>query len=297
MRLAAFAASALLMASPALAQQQSATPDSWQSAQRTAREDVYEDHQFTFYCNCPYALDGTLLEGACGYEARNPTTSSGEIDARAHRVEWDHVVPVSRFGQARACWRDRESFSACRKPDGTLMSKRDCCYEVDAEFRAMHNDLQNLQPSIGELKADKNDLTYGTIDGEARNYGACDFEVDEEIVEPAAEDRGAIARTFFYMERVWRMQLTQNERELFETWASEDPPDSWELERDRRIEMEQGMGNPVFGDLDETACRHRSSCCRICSDSQACGDSCVSVSKTCGQEPGCACDAVGICPD
>jgi hypothetical protein len=77
-RLAAFAASALLIASPGLAQQQPTTPDSWQAAQRVALEEIYEDHQLTFYCNCAYALDGTLLEGACGYEARSPTTSSGE---------------------------------------------------------------------------------------------------------------------------------------------------------------------------------------------------------------------------
>ncbi len=161
----------------------------------------------------------------------------------------------------------------------------------------MHDDLQNLYPAIGELKADKGDLPYGTIDGEARAYGACDFEVEHGIVEPAAEDRGRIARAFFYMERVWRLQLAQSERDLFETWASEHPPDDWELERERRIEIEQGMGSPVFNDLDETACRERSSCCRICSDSQACGDLCISVSRACDQEPGCACDAVGLCAD
>jgi endonuclease I len=161
----------------------------------------------------------------------------------------------------------------------------------------MHNDLHNLHPAIGELKTDRGELPYGTVDGEAREYGACDFEVDDEAVEPAAEDRGRIARVFFYMERVWRMQLSQSERDLFEIWASEHPPDSWELERERRIEVEQGAGSPVFGDLDETACRQRSSCCRICKDSRACGDRCISVSTACGAEPGCACDAVGICPE
>jgi deoxyribonuclease-1 len=297
MRLAAFAASLLMLASSALAQQRPTTPESWEAAQRTALEKIYAGHQFTFYCNCPYALDGTLMEGACGYEAREPTTASGEINARAHRVEWDHVVPVARFGQGRACWEARESFAACRKPDGSPLSQRDCCYAVDAEFRAMHDDLQNLRPAIGELKADKGELPYGTVEGETRDYGACDFEVDDETVEPAAEDRGRIARAFFYMERVWRMQLSQSERDLFETWASADPPDSWELERDRRIEIEQGMGSPVFGDLDETACRERANCCRICSDGQACGDVCIGVSTPCGEPPGCACDAVGICAD
>jgi endonuclease YncB( thermonuclease family) len=32
-------------------------------------------------------------------------------------------------------------------------------------------------------------------------------------------------------------------------------------------------------------------CCRICSSSKACGDACISKTKTCHKSPGCACDA------
>ena len=33
------------------------------------------------------------------------------------------------------------------------------------------------------------------------------------------------------------------------------------------------------------------SCCKLCRKGKACGDSCISKSKTCRKGPGCACDA------
>jgi endonuclease I len=41
--------------------------------------------------------------------------------------------------------------------------------------------------------------------------------------------------------------------------------------------------------------RARSSCCKICTSSQACGDSCISSSFNCHQPPGCACDSFEVC--
>lgn len=31
-------------------------------------------------------------------------------------------------------------------------------------------------------------------------------------------------------------------------------------------------------------------CCKVCDEGKACGDSCISESYTCHQDPGCACD-------
>ncbi len=38
-----------------------------------------------------------------------------------------------------------------------------------------------------------------------------------------------------------------------------------------------------------------SGCCKICKSSCACGDSCISCSKTCRVGPGCACNDGGGC--
>jgi hypothetical protein len=36
--------------------------------------------------------------------------------------------------------------------------------------------------------------------------------------------------------------------------------------------------------------RTHQACCRICTKGKACGNSCISVDKTCHQPPGCACN-------
>jgi hypothetical protein len=41
---------------------------------------------------------------------------------------------------------------------------------------------------------------------------------------------------------------------------------------------------------DEDTAPNGEPCCKHCDDSQACGDSCISSSYTCHQEPGCACE-------
>lgn len=35
------------------------------------------------------------------------------------------------------------------------------------------------------------------------------------------------------------------------------------------------------------------SCCRVCREGKACGDSCISRTQTCNVGPGCACNGVG----
>lgn len=47
--------------------------------------------------------------------------------------------------------------------------------------------------------------------------------------------------------------------------------------------------------LVQASGRARSSCCKVCTNSQACGDSCISSSFNCHQPPGCACDSFEVC--
>jgi len=43
------------------------------------------------------------------------------------------------------------------------------------------------------------------------------------------------------------------------------------------------------------SCRQKSECCKVCTKGHACGDNCISASKTCNKGQGCACDAAQIC--
>ena len=43
------------------------------------------------------------------------------------------------------------------------------------------------------------------------------------------------------------------------------------------------------------SCRPRGDCCRVCTHSQACGDACISSTRSCESRPGCACNADNVC--
>ena len=157
-------------------------------------------------------------------------TQKGRPNARAQRVEWEHIVPAWVFGHQRQCWQDGGR-KACKK---------------DPVFEKMEADLHNLTPAVGELNGDRSNFKMTMIFGEARAYGACDFEVDFQAkhAEPPESVRGDIARIYFYMRDQYGIQLSLQQTGLMETWAKIDAVDDWEVERDKRIEAVQGNGNP-----------------------------------------------------
>lgn len=266
---------------------------SFSTAKKRAFDVIYQDRRTTVYCDCSFDANKAIDASSCGYVPRNPTTAAGNPNQRAQRMEWEHVVPASRFGRMRTCWQDKNSIPECSGLDS-----RKCCRKVDQEFKEMEADLMNLRPAVGELNADRSDNPYGLIEGEPRQYGACDFEVQGGVAEPDESDRGEIGRTYLYMEHAWGMTLTAEERALFTAWHQADPPDDFEISRNQRIEALQGMGSPFVtnpDDADGGMCRGRSECCRVCVTSQACGDSCVSASSNCSKGRGCACQSSEVC--
>lgn len=56
---------------------------------------------------------------------------------------------------------------------------------------------------------------------------------------------------------------------------------------------------PAGGADSEAAeeCIPADQCCKVCGDSQPCGDSCIAADLECSQEPGCACDASLVCEE
>jgi deoxyribonuclease-1 len=113
----------------------------------------------------------------------------------------------------------------------------------------MEADLMNLSPEIGELNADRSNFHFGEVTGEAREYGACDFEIDRasDTVEAAPSIRGEIARAYLYMHATYgptALPLTPEELARFEAWHRADPPSEWEQVRDARIAAIQGVSNP-----------------------------------------------------
>jgi len=213
------------------------------SAARTALYDtVYSGHRVTFYCGCRYDRDGrTDLEG-CGLG-----TLLGS--SRAIRVEAEHVFPVSQFGNSRRCWREPAAFSKCRSDGGNTLSGRACCERVDPTFVTAHNDLHNLVPAVGAINAARSDFNWGELRSGQR-LGDCEMRFDPILrrVQPPDAVRGEIARTMFYMRDTYGFRLSRQDEKLYAVWNNADPPDVWEIERNRRIRRLQGKGNRYVED-------------------------------------------------
>jgi deoxyribonuclease-1 len=217
------------------------TASTFSAAKRSLYEQVYYDHQKTFYCGCDYTkVKGNAGEvdlPSCGVQPRRDPD-------RAKRLEAEHVFPAAQFGNYRPCWREPEK--VCGQP----MSGRKCCEQADLVFIAAHNDLFNLFPAEGELNGDRRDYNWGMIPGDQSVYGACIFQIEPSIrrVEPPDAVKGDIARAMFYMSDTYGFNLSRQDQQLFNAWSRQDPPDAWEVERERRIKAIQGRGNRFIED-------------------------------------------------
>ena len=50
------------------------------------------------------------------------------------------------------------------------------------------------------------------------------------------------------------------------------------------------------GETEEVEdCVPADSCCKVCAESQPCGDTCIAADRECSTEPGCACDISVVC--
>ncbi len=219
------------------------TASTFTAAKRMLYEQVYFDRRVTFYCGCAYDPNRKIDLASCGLTALADKP-------RAQRIEAEHIFPAAQFGNFRPCWRDPGDFPACVKSSGKTVSGRECCQRVDLVFESAHNDLYNLVPSVGEVNGKRSDYNWGMIPGEKRAFGTCNIEVDSSTrrAEPPENVMGDIARTMLYMSDTYRFNLSRQDQQLYTAWSRMDPPDVWEIERNRRIKAIQGRGNRFVED-------------------------------------------------
>lgn len=225
--------------------------ESFSEVKQLLLEKVYYDKKKTFYCQCSFSKKKKVR---C-------KTGKGK---RAEFIEWEHIVPASKFGKTFKHWKSKKSWECilpkliqkitgfkCRRTSGRTNLRR-----KSKEYRLIESDMYNLVPAIGLINQKRSNLPYGIIPKEKREFGRCDFEVSGNIVEPAPEIRGDIARTYFYMRNAYpdSVKLDPAEERLFKKWDKSDPVDQWECERSRRIEKLQGNENTVL----KEACRQAS---------------------------------------
>ena len=219
-----FAALAFLLAFMALSAQ-AEPPSSFSAAKRIAEREIYYDQDRTFYCGCKLDFEEGPDLASCGYEVRKQPK-------RAARIEWEHVMPAYDFGRQRQCWQK---------------GGRRHCRATDPVFRRAEADLINLVPSVDEVNGDRSNLRYGmATSARAYQYGQCSAKVDFEadVFQPPTNQRGNVARTYWYMRDEYGIRISRQQQQLFKAWAKQDPVDAWERERNRRIAAIQGHGNP-----------------------------------------------------
>ena len=225
-----------VFSSAALSDEITFTSSSWAATKKVARDDIYQDRDKTFYCGCDYtpkgSSGGVINVASCDYDGQGASYSS-----RAARLEWEHVVPASLMPARQfTCW--NEGLPECRK------GGRECCEKHDPKAQAMIFDLHNLVPSIGQANALRSNKPYGIVSQSIGQLGQCDFKWTNEYTEPADSVKGDAARVWLYMALQYGLELTDEQIAMFIDWAVNDPPDSNEFERNAKIVIKQGNGNP-----------------------------------------------------
>ncbi|QCI18373.1 deoxyribonuclease I [Buchnera aphidicola (Aphis nasturtii)] len=186
---------------------------------------IHKNAPGTFYCGCKIIWNnkkGIPNLSSCGYKIRKNKN-------RAMRIEWEHVVPAWKFGHQKKCWK-KGGRKKCIK---------------DRNYQNIEFDLHNLQPSIGEINADRSNFMYSEFSSDIKQYGKCSVKIDfkKKLVEPPKKARGAIARTYFYMSEIYNIKLSAKEKKLFIKWNNTFPVTKWECIRENLIFKVQGNHN------------------------------------------------------
>ncbi|MGB0645864.1 MAG: endonuclease [Bradymonadia bacterium] len=208
---------------------------------RLAKKKVYQINAMlsrTFYCGCTYH-ERWIAKETCAFE----TTRFAK---RATRTEVEHIVPVHAFGQSFTAWRDGDA--ACVDRKGQRYRGRRCATKVVPLFRRMSADLYNLRPVVGALNALRSNLRMGEVEGEAREFGGCNIEIEAGVFEPPDEIKGDVARTYLYMDSAYPGHgiLGRKQRKLMNAWHRLDPVSDGERRWAKAVKAIQGNVNPYI---------------------------------------------------
>ena len=209
------------------------TIDNFSQAKREARK-IFSDNKETLYCHCKYDKYGKVDLKSCGM-------SSAKGKKRARRIEWEHIVPASNFGQHFKCWRQK----LCSKRNGKRYKGRKCCEKIDKNFRKAEADLYNLWPSVGLVNGARSNYRYSEIQGEKRFYG-CNFKISHRKVEPEGWVKGLVARASMYMSQKYDIRMSKSQKRLFDAWSKQYPETLREIEWAKKVERVQGNSNPFI---------------------------------------------------
>ncbi|MFT4058374.1 MAG: endonuclease, partial [Legionella sp.] len=193
------------------------------------------DHPQTVYCQCTYK-EKTVYLASCGMQ-------EADSKKRAHRIEWEHIMAAEHFGKQFACWRE----PLCQSPNGKAYKGRRCCQKMDERFRHIEAELYNLWPEVGLINQARSNYRFGVLPNHD-SYMGCTIKIDKfsRRVEPADEAKGVVARAYLFMAEYYHLSLSSSQRQLFEAWNQQFPPNAWEHTWGNQVAAIEGYPNPYI---------------------------------------------------
>lgn len=215
-------------------------PSNFSQAKKLAGH-IFAANPTTLYCGCRYDPATKKIDlSSCNMQ------SAESID-RAHRLEWEHMMPAENFGRQLQCWRA----NLCERKSGKKYKGRACCGNIDPKFKKMEAELYNLWPSVGLVNGARSNYRYtqfsSTMKSSTYFYG-CPFVIDTSArsVEPRDEAKGIVARANLFMSEKYGIKLSDSQRNLFKAWNKKYPPAAWEKEWAGKVAVIEGYDNPYI---------------------------------------------------
>lgn len=213
---------------------------------------VYFDHRKTLYCNADFTAnkkiikpDGFKIPNLRQVDFKVYDISSEDLQRKAERMEWEHIVPAQNFGKTFPEW--SKGHKNCVSGKGKAFKGRSCAEQESEDFRYMYTDMYNLYPSIGAVNYLRANFSFTQFDARQKNtFGRCNMKISRNKAEPADQVKGMIARTYLYMQKTYpRYSIGEPAYSVLKAWNKKYPVSKWECVRAFRIEKVQGNANTL----------------------------------------------------
>jgi deoxyribonuclease-1 len=192
------------------------------------------DHNRTIHCGCSFDKIQQLAPQICAHGL-----NSGKRLEERKILGWIHAVPVAFFAKPLKCWNE----TLCRQGRQSGDNGARCCNVLSQKFKKREADMHNLFPAISPSDPEK--MEPSPVFGGMEEYRFCSDE-SKPVLSPRPGVRGDIARAYFYMSRQYKFAIPEDLENRMRQWHFEDPPDTWEEERNSLIEIVQGNRNPFI---------------------------------------------------
>jgi deoxyribonuclease I len=211
-----------------------AEPPSNFSAAKKIASSIFKAHRQTLYCGCVYTSKNKVDLSSCNMQG-------AQAISRAHRVEWEHMMPAEHFGRTHLCWREKICMN---NKTGRPFKGRRCCESVDNDFKKKESELYNLWPSVGAINQARSNYSFSILVNKRGFYG-CEIEVDSfsRSVEPPDRAKGIVARANLFMAKHYGIELSSEEFDLFTEWNKQFPPTEWEQKWAEEVARIEGYAN------------------------------------------------------